>query len=89
MFVTPFSFNIHTLPANFQMEYVELQLGIQLKKLIMSVFWTCMKETFLASQSHLIRVTTSWQNINLCMIVREKYRNSKISSNISDEHLEN
>lgn len=30
-FVTPFSADINILPANFQVEYIELQLDIQIK----------------------------------------------------------
>ena len=40
MFVTPFSVNRSTLSADFQVELMELQSDIQLKKLIMSLYWT-------------------------------------------------
>ena len=32
IFVTPFSVDINMLPANFQMEYIELQSDIELKE---------------------------------------------------------
>ena len=40
MFVTPFSVNRSTLSADFQVELMELQSDIQLKNLIMSLYWT-------------------------------------------------
>ena len=44
MFATPFSVDTKTLPANFQMECIELQSDIQLKNLIMFLY-----QTFMAS----------------------------------------
>ena len=40
IFATPFSVNINTLPANFQMECIELQSDTQLKNLILSFYQT-------------------------------------------------
>ena len=40
IFVTPFSVDINTLPAHFQMKCVELQSAIQVKDLISSCYWT-------------------------------------------------
>ena len=37
IFISPFSVDINTLTANFQMECIELQSDIQLKNMIMSL----------------------------------------------------
>ena len=37
MFMTPFSVDINILPANLQMECIELELDVQFKNLLMYV----------------------------------------------------
>lgn len=62
-FVTPFSPDINTLPAKFQMECIEVQSDIQMRSCLFtrpSQTPSDQREALLTSQSHLIQVIAFW-----------------------------
>ena len=77
------------------MECIELQSDIQLKNLIMSLYQTFIRPLLTEKNiPYLPIIPYSWHlffgSKNICeqLFLRMKHRKSKISSNISDEHLE-
>ena len=93
MFTTPQTVDLDTLPAHFQMECIELQPDIQLRSLTMSLYQTSISpvlaEKYPLLHSQALFMTLLFGSMHICeQLSRMKYRKSKISSEISDEHLE-
>lgn len=66
IFVTPFSVEINTLPANFQMKCIDLQSDIQLKNVTTSLYKTFIRPLSAENDmprcaNSLIHVTIFWQ----------------------------
>jgi len=104
-FETPFSVGINSLPVNFPMECIELQSDIQLKNLILTLYqifrglllqeglWKASEASPLL-HSHALFMLVLFGSTHICeKYCQEDYTSlhgkSKISSEISDEHLEN
>ena len=93
--MTPFYVDINTLPVNFQMECIELQLNIQLKEKFGHVSSLDFYKTYLAGERypsfHNHVMSTLFIRMYVCeqLFSMMKHRKSKIRSKISDEHLDN
>ena len=91
----PFSVSIKTLPTHFQMKCIELQSDIQLENLIMSLYLTFIRpltmEKYPSFHHHALFMSSLFGSTYTCeeLFSGMKYRKSKVSSKISDEHLEN
>ena len=96
MFATPFSVKINPLATNFQLQYIELQSDIQLKKTLSHLFTRPLYDLFyhrkisVASHPRVIR-SSLFGSMHICKQIfsRMKYRKIKISLKNSDKHLEN
>jgi len=90
LFATPFSVSINTLSAKFQTECLELETKMWLchfTRPLSAIFYQ--REIPLTSVSQLIHVITFGSvYVGEQLFWRMKHRRSKMSSNISDEHLE-
>jgi hypothetical protein len=75
MFVALFSFSINSLPANFQIEYIEPQSDFQPKEIfdyvILPDFYIhpFLLDMNILTQSGLIHATTFWQHLHLWAII--------------------
>ena len=92
-----FLVGINTLSVNFQMACLELQSSIQLKLKYSNISLPDVYKTHLTRgkypllHSHALFVSALFGNMYICeqLFSRMKYRKSKITSKISDKHLEN
>ncbi|XP_043917683.1 general transcription factor II-I repeat domain-containing protein 2B-like isoform X2 [Protopterus annectens] len=97
IFATPFSVDINMLPANLQLECIELQSDIQLKEKFLQEslldFYKLYlsKEKYPSLHEHALFMTSLLGSTYICeqFFSRMKYTKSKIRTKISDEHLEN
>lgn len=97
IFATPFSVDINTIPAIFQMECSELQSDIQLREKFNSVslldFYKLYlpKDKYPSLHNQAVFMTSLFGSTYICeqLFSRMKYTKSKTRSKISDEHLEN
>jgi len=94
MLATQCSVNISTLTEDFQMERTELQSDIQLKNMIMSLLdlykHSLIREIYPSLHNHTSFMLSLFRNkyIPEQLFSRMKHRKIKISSKISDKHLE-
>ena len=91
---TPFSVDINTLPANFQMECIELQSDIQLKLKfdhvsLLDIYKPSLtREKYPSLHNHTLFMPWLFGTCVNAYPGWMKYTKSKISSKISAEHLE-
>lgn len=96
IFSTPFSVDINTIPASFQMECIELQSDIQLKEKFHCVplldFYKLYlpKDKYPSLHDQALFMASLFGSTYICeqLFSRMKYTKSKNRSKISDEHLE-
>ena len=96
IFATPFSEDINILPANLQMECIELQSDIQLKEKFDNVslmdFYKIYvpREKYPSLHNHALFMSSLFGSIYICEQVfsRLKHTKNKTRTKISDEHLE-
>jgi len=94
IFVIPFFSWHNPLPANFQMDCIQLQSDIQLQYLITSLYLTSISpllpEKYPSLRNHTFFTSLLFGTTYICeeLFSRMKYRKSKISSEISDKHLD-
>ncbi|XP_041419118.1 general transcription factor II-I repeat domain-containing protein 2-like [Xenopus laevis] len=97
IFATPFSVDINMLPANFQMECIELQSDFQLKEKFDHVSLLDFYRSYLprdkypSLHNHALFMSSLFGSTYICeqLFSRMKHTKSKIRTKLSDEHLEN
>lgn len=97
IFATPFSADINSVPANFQMECIELQCDFQLKESFNGVsllqFYKLHlpREKYPALYNHALFMSSLFGSTYICeqLFSRMKHTKSSIRSKISHDHLEN
>ncbi|XP_041442018.1 general transcription factor II-I repeat domain-containing protein 2-like [Xenopus laevis] len=96
IFATPFSVDINMLPANFQMECIELQSDFQLKEKFDHVSLLDFYRSYLprdkypSLHNHALFLSSLFGSTYICeqLFSRMKHTKSKIRTKLSDEHLE-
>ena len=66
IFATPFSVNTNTLPANFNIECIELQSGIQLKNMILPLYQNFISPILLEKKTSRKSIQLEQEEFNLC-----------------------
>jgi hypothetical protein len=99
IFTTPFSVDINILPANLQMECIELQSDIQLKEKFdhvslldfYKIYEYLPREKYPSLHNHALFMSSLFGSTYICeqLFSRMKYTKNKTRTKISDEHLEN